>query len=72
MQTKKRVLILIADSNGAYPVPAVKGGAVTILVEHLVKENNDNQLVDLTVMSVYDKQAESSALENIQMLGSYG
>jgi len=63
MQKKKRVLILIADSNGAYPVPAVKGGAVSTLIEHLVKENNDKQLVDLTVMSVYDKQAESFALD---------
>ena len=63
MQTQKKVLILIADSNGAYPVPAVKGGAVTTLIEHLVKENNDKQLVDLTIMSVYDKQAESSALD---------
>ena len=54
----KKILILQADSNGGYPVPAVKGGAVSTLVEHLVKENNDKQLIDLTVMSIYDEQAE--------------
>lgn len=58
-----RVLILQADSNGGYPVPAVKGGAVSTLVEHLVRANNEKQLVDLTVMSVYDEQAEAITLK---------
>lgn len=34
------IAIFIADSNGAFPVPAVKGGAVATLVEHLIKEGN--------------------------------
>ena len=42
---KNRVVILIADSNGCYPVPASKGGAVSTLVEHLVRANEEKQLV---------------------------
>lgn len=61
MQGKKKVLILQADSNGGYPVPAVRGGAVSTLVEHLVRGNNEKQLIDLTIMSVYNKQAETTA-----------
>ena len=56
------LLILIADSNGGYPVPATKGGAVSTLVEHLVRENNDKQRVDLTIMSFYDLDAENKAM----------
>lgn len=58
---KKSVLILIADSNGCYPVPASKGGAVSTLVEHLVKANEGKQLVDLTVVTFYEKEAEQQA-----------
>lgn len=31
-----KIMILIADSNGGYLVPAAKGGAVSTLVEHIV------------------------------------
>lgn len=58
---KKSVLILIADSNGCYPVPASKGGAVSTLVEHLVEANEEKQLVDLTVVTFYEKEAERQA-----------
>lgn len=47
----------IADSNGAFPVPAVKGGAVATLVEHLVKEGNKDNDNKLTIFSYYDKNA---------------
>lgn len=39
-----KVLILTADSNGGYPVPAVKGGAVSTLIEHLAAGNNEKQI----------------------------
>lgn len=58
---KKSVLILIADSNGCYPVPASKGGAVSTLVEHLVETNEEKQLVDMTVVTFYEKEAERQA-----------
>lgn len=51
------IAIFIADSNGAFPVPAVKGGAVATLVEHLIKEGNKDNDNKLTIFSYYDKNA---------------
>lgn len=51
------LLIFIADSNGCYPVPASKGGAVSTLVELLVAGNEIKKLVDMTVISYYDEKA---------------
>lgn len=56
-----KVVIFTADSNGGYPVPAVRGGAISTLVEHLVKENEDKQLIDLTIVSLYDREAKEKA-----------
>ena len=56
-----KVLILTADSNGGYPVPAVKGGAVSTLIEHLVVGNNKKQLCDMEIVSFYDTEAEKKA-----------
>lgn len=56
-----KIAIFIADSNGGYPVPAVKGGAVSTLVEHLVEKNNERQLAEMTVVSYYDKEAVEKA-----------
>ncbi|MBO4845822.1 MAG: glycosyltransferase family 4 protein [Lachnospiraceae bacterium] len=56
-----KVLLLIADSNGRYPVPAVKGGAVATLVEHLVAGNNKRQLCDMEIVSYYSTEAEEMA-----------
>lgn len=58
-----KIAILVADSNGGYPVPAVNGGAVPTLIEHLVKENNKKQLVDMTIISLYDPEAEKKAIQ---------
>lgn len=58
-----KVLILTADSNGGYPVPAVKGGAVSTLIEHLVAGNNEKRLCDMEIVSFYDPQAEKKARE---------
>lgn len=58
-----KVLILTADSNGGYPVPAVRGGAISTLIEHLVRENNENQLCDMEIVSLHDKDAEKKARE---------
>ena len=53
-----RVAIIMADSNGGFPVPASKGGAVSTLVEHIIKENEKFGLIDLQVVSIYDREAE--------------
>lgn len=58
-----KVLILTADSNGGYPVPAVKGGAVSTLIQHLVAGNNEKKLCDMEILSLYDSEAEKKAIE---------
>ncbi|WCG35998.1 glycosyltransferase family 4 protein [Companilactobacillus farciminis] len=57
----KKMILLTADSNGAYPVPAVHGGAVPTLVEHLVQDNDKSGIYDLTVVSFYDIEAEEKS-----------
>lgn len=57
------VCFFSADSNGGYPIPAVRGGAVSTLVEHLVSENNKKQLFDMTIVSLYNKDAEIKSKE---------
>lgn len=56
-----RIAIFIADSNGGYPVPATKGGAVSTLIESLISENNLKNLCDMTVISFYDQKAAEIA-----------
>lgn len=65
-----KVGIFIADSNGGYPVPAVKGGAVSTLVEHLINENNEKQLIDMEVISIYTKEAKekSTSYPNVSFI----
>ena len=52
-----KVLILTADSNGGYPVPASKGSAVSTLMEQLAEGNNAQRLCDMEIMSFYDEKA---------------
>ncbi|NRO86962.1 glycosyltransferase family 4 protein [Lactobacillus helveticus] len=56
-----KIIIFTADSNGGFPVPAVKGGAVSTLIESLVNENNKKKLCDMTVVSLYNKKAKDTA-----------
>ena len=58
-----KILILTADSNGGYAVPAVKGGAVSTLIEHLVRCNNEENLCDMEIVSLYDEDADKKAKE---------
>lgn len=53
-----KMLIVTA---GRYPVPAVKGGAVATLTEYLIKDNEENKVVDLEVVSPYDAKAKEKA-----------
>lgn len=65
-----RVGILVADSNGGYPVPASKGGAVSTLVEHIVEGNSEQHLMELSVFSFYDPKAEqmSKKYKNVEFI----
>ncbi|MEQ8155645.1 MAG: glycosyltransferase family 4 protein [Clostridiaceae bacterium] len=52
-----KVVILIADSNSACPVPASRGGAVATLVEHIVEMNNEKNKIQLEIVSYFDEKA---------------
>lgn len=58
---KQKVLIVSPCVN--LPVPAVQGGAVSTLIEYLVKENECQQKLNLTVLSVYNAEAVKKAGE---------
>ena len=62
----KRIKIFIGDSNDAYPVPAVNGGAVQSLVEKYVILA-DEKNINLEITSFYTKEAynESKKYENV-------
>lgn len=42
----------------AMPVPPVKGGAVEFLIDSFLKYNEEHHLHDITLYSIYDKDAE--------------
>lgn len=52
------IAIIIGESNGAYPVPASRGGAITTLVEHIIEKHNEIGDFDMTIMSYHDEEAE--------------
>ena len=54
MTDRKKVAII---TNGAFPVPAVRGGAVEALVEMILKENEIYHELDITLFSIYDEMA---------------
>ncbi len=55
MKTRKHICIL---SSFVLPVPAVKGGAVETLITNLADENEQYQELEITIFSIYDKQAQ--------------
>lgn len=53
--------VLIVSPCVNLPVPAVHGGAVSTLIEYLVKENEVERKMQLTVLSIYDAEAVQKA-----------
>ncbi len=51
---KKRVALLLPPG---LPVPAVQGGAVETLIQHLVEENQQQKQLELAVVCQWDEQA---------------
>lgn len=49
-----KVLII---SDGRFPVPAVNGGAVSTLIEHLANGNEKKKLLELEITSPYNENA---------------
>lgn len=56
--SKKRIALI---TNGVFPVPAVKGGAVETLVEQLIKENEVQNRIDFELFSIFDLDAVQQA-----------
>lgn len=54
MVEKKRIAFV---TTGAFPVPAVRGGAAEALVEELLEENEIEQKAEFTVISIADDEA---------------
>lgn len=65
-----KIGIITADSNGCFPVPASKGGAVSTLIESLVQENSKKGLVKMTIFSYYDEVAykNSKKYSNVKFI----
>lgn len=57
-ENKMKVLIV---SPCDLPVPATKGGAVSVLIQYIIEENEKKKCMDLTVISSYDPEAEKQA-----------
>lgn len=51
---KKRVVLLLPPT---LPVPAVQGGAVETLAQHLIEQNEQEQKLELCVVARYDPEA---------------
>ena len=49
---------LLFINYGTLPLPPVKGGAVEHLIDMFLIENEKNYFHDITVVSIYDKEAE--------------
>lgn len=49
---------LIIINSGLYPVPAIRGGAVSELVQLLLDENEKNPHYYFHVFSIYDEIAQ--------------
>ncbi|WP_094637700.1 glycosyltransferase family 4 protein [Bifidobacterium eulemuris] len=54
----KRVCLI---TPGTLPVPATRGGAIETLVTLLMDVNENSHLIDLTVVSIFEPEAEKSA-----------
>ena len=49
-------------TSGYLPLPPVKGGAVENLVQLLADENEQKNKLDLTIFSIYDKNAKDESV----------
>lgn len=50
----KRIVII---APAVLPIPATKGGAIETLIQHLIKENEKQKKVHLTIISHYEEKA---------------
>ena len=53
-------------TSGILPVPAVQGGAAENLIDFYLAYNEEHQLHDITVFSVYHPNVKKSSTQNSQ------
>lgn len=63
-----KILII---SAGRYPIPAVKGGAVSTLIEHLANENEEKNIFNLEITSPYNLEAYNKSKEYKNCIFTY-
>lgn len=51
----KKIVMIIPN---AFPVPAIRGGAVETIVTHLLNENENEKQLEFEVFSIWDKEIE--------------
>lgn len=49
-------------TNGAFPVPATKGGAMETLVEQIINVNEEKKDIELSIISIFDNEAKNKSL----------
>lgn len=54
-----KTICFIAPYN--YSIPAIQGGAIETLVQHLIEENEKEKKFKFIVLSTYSKEAEEVA-----------
>lgn len=59
----KRVCIVVPPN---LPMPPVKGGAIETLMQYIVDVNEVSKAIDLTIISLYSKEAEECS-KNIKI-----
>lgn len=52
---------IVIVTSGYLPVPASKGGAVETLLDNIVKQNEKNHNLDLTIITCYDQLASEKS-----------
>ena len=60
MAALKKIAII---TNGAFPVPAIRGGAVEALTEMILEQNEKYHEADITLFSIYDPLALKAGLK---------
>ena len=54
----KRIIIAVPPN---LPMPPVKGGAIETLLQYVVNENEKSPRAELTIVSLYDPEAEAAS-----------
>lgn len=63
-------IIIIGSSK--LPCPAVRGGAVPILIEHIISENQSRKSINLHIYSIFDEEAQNQSKKYDSIIFHWG